>query len=143
MVKPILFFIFGSIFTVSALAQDRTSTNDLAKRGVAALTQEELTALIVGNTLRHSKLQGSQKLDMLYKESGTRVFYSGAANIGMRFEGWYKIKDGKRCEQSSGGGHEVCFTLHKIDSEKYYICDSKGQCDWTLTVAKGNPLGIE
>lgn len=143
MIKPLFLFICGSILTSSVLAQDRTSTNDLAKRGVAALTQEELSALIVGNTLRHSKLQGSQKLDMLYKESGTRVFYSGAANIGMRFEGWYKIKDGKRCEQSSGGGHEVCFTLHKIDNEKYYVCDTKGQCDWTLTSVKGNPLGIE
>ncbi len=129
--------------TGSAWAQDRTTTTELAKSGIPSLTQDELSALIVGNTLRHTKLQGSQKLDMLYKDTGTRVFYSGAANIGMRFEGWYKIKDGKRCEQSSGGGHEVCFTLFKIDNEKYYACDAKGQCDWTLTAVKGNPLGIE
>lgn len=125
------------------MAQDRTSVSELIKRGIPALTQDELTALIVGNTLRHTKLQGSQKLDMHYKDTGTRVFYSGAANIGMRFEGWYKIKDGKRCEQSSGSGQEVCFTLHKINNEKYYVCDAKGQCEWTLTSVKGNPLGIE
>jgi hypothetical protein len=107
------------------------------------MTQDELTALIVGNTLRHTKLQGSQKLDMHYKETGNRVFYSGAANIGMRFEGWYKIKDGKRCEQSSGGGQEVCFTFYKIDSERHYLCDAKEQCDWTVISVKGNPLGIE
>ncbi len=143
MIKHLYLFICCSILSASVAAQDRTTTAELAKKGVPALTQEELTTLIVGNTLRHTKLQGSQKLDMLYKDSGTRIFYSGAANIGMRFEGWYKIKDGKRCEQSSGGGHEVCFTLYKFDSEKYYACDAKGQCDWTLTVAKGNPLGIE
>lgn len=143
MIKTVFSLLCAFILTGSALAQDRTTTTELAKRGIPSLTQDELTALIVGNTLRHAKLQGSQKLDMLYKDTGTRVFYSGAANIGMRFEGWYKVKDGKRCEQSSGGGHEVCFTLYKIDSDKYYVCDAKGQCDWTLTSVKGNPLGIE
>jgi hypothetical protein len=143
MIKPVFLFLSGAILAASTWAQDRTTTADLTQRGSPALTQEELVALIVGNTLRHAKIQGSQKLDMLYKETGTRVFYSGAANIGMRFEGWYRIKDGKRCEQSSGGGHEVCFTLHKIDHEKYYVCDAKGQCDWTLTAVRGNPLGIQ
>ena len=143
MIKTVFSLFTALILTGSALAQDRTTVSELGKRGIQALTQDEMVRLIVGNTLRHTKLQGSQKLDMLYKESGTRVFYSGAANIGMRFEGWYKIKDGKRCEQSSGGGHEVCFTIYKIDSEKFYICDAKGQCDWMLTSVKGNPLGIE
>ena len=143
MIKTISSLLCAFFLTCSALAQDRATTSELGKRGIPALTQEELTTLIVGNTLRHSKLQGSQKLDMLYKDNGNRVFYSGAANIGMRFEGWYKIKDGKRCEQSSGGGNEVCFTLYKIDAEKFYLCDAKGQCDWALTSVKGNPLGIE
>lgn len=143
MIKPIFLLLTAIILTGSALAQDRTTVSELSKRGIPALTQDELAALIVGNTLRHTKLQGSQKLDMLYKETGTRVFFSGAANIGMRFEGWYKIKDGKRCEQSSGGGHEVCFSLYKIENEKYYVCDAKGQCDWALISVKGNPLGIE
>ena len=143
MIKTVFSLFTVFILTGPALAQDRTTVSELGKRGVQALTQDELIRLIVGNTLRHTKLQGSQKLDLLYKDSGTRVFYSGAANIGMRFEGWYKIKDGKRCEQSSGGDHEVCFTIYKIENEKFYICDAKGQCDWTLTSVKGNPLGIE
>jgi hypothetical protein len=143
MIKTVFLLLNVFILAGSVWAQDRTTVSELSKKGLPALTQDELTALIVGNTLRHTKLQGSQKLDMHYKETGNRVFYSGAANIGMRFEGWYKIKDGKRCEQSSGGGQEVCFTLYKIDSEKYYACDAKGQCDWTLISVKGNPLGIE
>ena len=143
MKKPFLFLLWAAIISVHAFAHDKTTTSDLTKRSVPALTQEELVELIVGNTLRHTKLNGSQKLDMIYKETGNRVFYSGGPNIGMRFEGWYKIKDGKRCEQSSGGGHEVCFTLYKADVDIFYLCDAKGQCDWTMTATKGNPLGIE
>jgi hypothetical protein len=143
MLKPVSSLLCAFILTGSAFAQERTSTSELGKKGLVPLTQEELTALVVGNTLRHSRIQGTAKLDMFYKHTGTRVFYSGGANIGMRFEGWYKIKDGKRCEQSSGGGHEVCFTLYKINNEDHYVCDAKGQCDWTMTSVKGNPLGIE
>jgi hypothetical protein len=135
--------IFLLVVSSAVFSQERTTTANLEKTKAVALSQTELSDLIVGNTLRHSKIQGSQKLDMYYSTSGNRIFYSGGANIGMRFEGWYKIKDGKRCEQSSGGGHEVCFTLYKYEDQNYYLCDSKGQCDWTLTILKGNALEIE
>lgn len=107
MKKPVLFLLLTAILSEPSFAQEKTSASDLAKRGIPALNQEQLVELIVGNTLRHSKLQGAQKLDMIYKDSGHRIFYSGGPNIGMRFEGGYKIKDGKRCEQSSGSGNEV------------------------------------
>jgi len=126
-----------------AQAQDApVSTGQLEAVGKKALDQAALAKLITGNTLRHVKLASSIRYDMLYQASGTRIYWTGGPGIGKRFEGWYKVAGGKRCELSGGGG-EVCFTLYPAEAGRYFLCDANGRCDWTLTVEAGNPLGID
>jgi hypothetical protein len=126
-----------------AQAQDApVSTRQLEAEGKKPLDQATVVKLVTGNTLRHVKLASSIRYDMLYQASGNRIFWTGGPGIGKRFEGWYKIVDGKRCELSGGGG-EVCFTLYPADAGRYFLCDSNGKCDWILSVETGNPLGID
>jgi hypothetical protein len=131
------------LVSIGAFAQtEPTTTAELEARGTKRLDQERLATLIQGNTLLHEKIKSSIAYDMWYRPDGNRVFYTGGPNIGRRFEGWYKIKDGKRCELSTGGG-EVCFTVYPIEEDKYFLCDSAGKCDWTFTVEEGNSSKLE
>lgn len=131
-----------ALTAASTLVFSQVQVETLLKDGKAPLTQTELTELITGNTLKHKKLNSSLQLDMHYRSDNIRVYWTGGPNIGKRFEGWYKVKDGKRCELSGGGG-EVCFTLYPSQSNKYLLCDSNNRCDWEVTVEKGNPDSIE
>lgn len=126
----------------SNVALSQVMTDSLVKEGKRSLNQMELEQLIIGNTLKHKKLSSSLQLDMHYRSDNIRVYWTGGPNIGKRFEGWYKIKDGKRCELSGGGG-EVCFILYPYKQENFLLCDSNNRCDWELTVEKGNPDRIE
>jgi hypothetical protein len=127
----------------SAFAKDEpTSVQALEGRGVKAVAQEKLAELIVGNTLLHRNLRSVNQLDMYYRADGNRVYWTGGPGIGRRFEGWYKIRDGKRCELS-GGGSEVCFTFFPAENGEFFVCDAAGKCDWIVTIEKGNPLKIE
>ena len=135
-------FRFLAIVLFSNVALSQVMTDSLVKEGKRSLNQIELEQLIIGNTLKHKKLSSSLQLDMHYRSDNIRVYWTGGPNIGKRFEGWYKIKDGKRCELSGGGG-EVCFTLYPYKQEKFLLCDSNNRCDWELTVEKGNPDRIE
>lgn len=126
-----------------ALAQtEPTTVKALQAQGKSAIGQEQLESLIVGNTLSHQKLKSTVAFEMWYRPDGQRVYWTGGPNIGRRFEGWYKIKDGQRCELSGGGG-EVCFRLFPADEGRYFLCDQNDRCDWILGIEKGNPLGIE
>ena len=135
-------FRFLAIMLFSNVALSQVMTDSLVKEGKRSLNQMELEQLIIGNTLKHKKLSSSLQLDMQYRSDNIRVYWTGGPNIGKRFEGWYKIKDGKRCELSGGGG-EVCFTLYPYKQENFLLCDSNNRCDWELTVEKGNPDRIE
>lgn len=126
----------------SSLVFSQVQVETLVKDGKTPLTQAELIELITGNTLKHKKLNSSLQLDMHYRSDNVRVYWTGGPNIGKRFEGWYKIKDGKRCELSGGGG-EVCFTFYPSESKKYFLCDSNNRCDWEVSIEKGNPDSIE
>jgi hypothetical protein len=132
----------ATLALASSVAFSQVQVDTLVKDGKNSLTQTELVELITGNTLKHRKLNSSLQLDMHYRSDNIRVYWTGGPNIGKRFEGWYKIKDGKRCELSGGGG-EVCFTLYPSASNKYFLCDSNNRCDWEVTVEKGNPDSIE
>lgn len=133
----------GFSFGQDAHAQtEPTTVRALQAEGKSAITQEQLEVLIIGNTLSHQKLKSTVAFDMWYRPDGQRVYWTGGPNIGRRFEGWYKIKDGQRCELSGGGG-EVCFRLFPADDDQYFLCDQNDRCDWLLRVEKGNPLGIE
>jgi hypothetical protein len=129
------------VVTLAVHAQP-TSVQALSEKGIKPVGHDQLSELIVGNTLRHSKLESVLKLDMWYREDGIRVYWTGGPGLGRRFEGWYQIKQGRRCELSGGGG-EVCFTLYPAFRDQYFLCDQNGKCDWTLSVEKGNPLRIE
>ncbi len=135
-------FRFLAMMLVSNVALSQVMTDSLVKEGKRSLNQMELEQLIIGNKLKHKKLSSSLQLDMHYRSDSIRVYWTGGPNIGKRFEGWYKIKDGKRCELSGGGG-EVCFTLYPHKQENFLLCDSNNRCDWELTVEKGNPDRIE
>lgn len=131
------------VASASSFAKDEpTSVQALEAKGIKPVAQEKLGELIVGNTLLHRNLRSVNQLDMLYRADGNRVYWTGGPGIGRRFEGWYKINDGKRCELSGGGG-EVCFTLYPAGSDEYFVCDAAGKCDWIVTFEKGNPLKIE
>lgn len=127
----------------SSLAKDEpTSVQALEGRGAKPVPQEKLAELVVGNTLLHRNLRSVNQLDMLYRADGNRVYWTGGPGIGRRFEGWYKIRDGKRCELS-GSGSEVCFTFYPAENGEFYVCDASGRCDWLVAIEKGNPLKIE
>jgi len=135
-------FLALTLMFMSSVAFSQVQVDALIKDGKKSLNQTELLELITGNTLKHKKLNSSLQLNMHYRSDNIRVYWTGGPNIGKRFEGWYKIKDGKRCELSGGGG-EVCFTLYPSESNKYFLCDSNNRCDWEVTVEKGNPESIE
>lgn len=131
------------VMATPSLAKDEpTSVQALEGRGVKPVTQEKLAELIVGNTLLHRNLRTVNQLDMYYRADGNRVYWTGGSGIGRRFEGWYKIRDGKRCELS-GGGSEVCFTLYPAGNDEFFVCDAAGKCNWIVAIEKGNPLKIE
>ena len=131
------------VAAASSSAKDEpTSVAALEANGVKPVTQERLVELIVGNTLLHRNLRSVNDLDILYRADGIRVYWSGGPGIGRRFEGWYKIRDGKRCELSVSRG-EVCFTLYPARSDDYFVCDAAGMCDWIVAIEKGNPLRID
>ena len=90
-------FRFLAIMLFSNVALSQVMTDSLVKEGKRSLNQMELEQLIIGNTLKHKKLSSSLQLDMHYRSDNIRVYWTGGPNIGKRFEGWYKIKDGKVC----------------------------------------------
>jgi len=133
-------FLLSLAFVGSASSQ--VTTESLAKEGIKPLTQTELEQLVIGNTVRHKRLNSNLEVDIFYRNDNTRVYWTLGANKGARFEGWYKIRDGKRCELSSRGG-ELCFTMYPQMKNKYLICDTSEKCEWEATVDKGNPDQIQ
>jgi hypothetical protein len=119
----------------TAAAEYAPTFEDLAARGIEALSQQELTDLVVGNTLRVVNTVTSEEGLVGFLEDGVQTITLPPHRV-IRQD--YDIGTDGRLNQRSIRGLPVSFQLFEVDG-RYLAArdDETGYCNYEISVVGG------